>query len=250
MSIRTVIVDDEPLSRQRIRALLQDDPDVTVVGEFGDGSQALAALRHTPCDLLFLDVEMPLVNGLEVARRLGDGPAPVVIFVTAYDNYAVPAFEVHAADYLLKPFDRERFRRALAWAKDNLQREPDAGPAAPPAAHAGRPSPERLTIKSSGRIYFVKTQDVDWIEAARNYLRLHVGKEVHLLRETMNGLEAQLDPGRFWRINRGVIVNAERVRELQPLFHGDYAVLLHDGTQLTLTRNYRQGLGALFGAAP
>ncbi len=244
MPIRTLIVDDEPPGRQRLRALLEADPDVEVVGECADGAEALAALRAQPCDLVFLDVEMPGVSGLEVARRLGPDRLPAVVFVTAHRDYALPAFEVRAVDFLLKPFDRARFQKTMQWAKEQLAREAEPEAAKP----SGKPL-ERLTIKSGGRIYFVKAEDIDWVEAAGNYLRLHAGGQTHLLRETMNGLEGRLDPERFWRIHRSTIVNVDRVQELQPLFHGDYAVILHDGTQLTLSRSYRSSLPRYFGEA-
>jgi two-component system LytT family response regulator len=250
--IRTLIVDDEPLSRRRIRDLLENEPDFELIGECDDGVEAVATLREQPCDLVFLDVEMPGLDGLEVARRLASGNGPAIIFVTAHDCYALPAFEVHAVDYLLKPFDRARFRKALAWAKTAIRRDQEEAPAdlAPPALaelRGGRNPLERLTIKSGGRIYFLKTKDIDWVEAAGNYLRLHAGGTTHSLRETMNNLEARLDPDRFWRIHRSTIVNVDRIRELQPLFHGDYVVILADGKELTLSRTYRRNLPGLFG---
>jgi two-component system, LytTR family, response regulator len=250
--IRTLIVDDEPLSRQRLRDLLAGEPDFTLVGESGDGLHAVAALNEQPCDLVFLDVEMPGLDGLEVARRLGSGRGPAVIFVTAHDCYALPAFEVHAVDYLLKPFDRERFRQALVWARATIRRDQQGAPAElPPATlrelRGGRRPVDRLAVKETGRIYLLKTEDVDWVEAAGNYLRLHAGTATHLLRETMNSLEGRLDPERFWRIHRSTIVNVDRIRELQPVFHGDYAVILHDGTELTLSRTYRRNLPELSG---
>ncbi len=234
MPIRTLIVDDEPPGRQRLRALLEADPDVTVLGECADGAEALATLRAQPCDLVFLDIEMPGLSGLEVARRLGPNRLPAVVFVTAHRDYALPAFEVRAVDFLLKPFDRARFQKTMRWAKEQLARDAEPEAAKPSA----RPL-ERVTIKSGGRIYFVKAEDIDWVEAAGNYLRLHAGGQTHLLRETMNGLEGRLDPERFWRIHRSTIVNVDRVQELQPLFHGDYAVILHDGSRLSLSRKFR-----------
>jgi two-component system LytT family response regulator len=249
--IRTLIVDDEPLSRQRIRDLLKDEPDFVLVGECGDGAAALALLRDRPCDLMFLDVQMPGLDGLEVARRLASGRGPAIIFVTAHDCYALPAFEVHAVDYLLKPFDRERFHRALVWARTVIRREQSETPAELPSPlgepRGARKPLERITIKTAGKVFFLKTEDLDWIEAAGNYLRLHAGAAVHSLRETMNNLEARLDPDRFWRIHRSTIVNVERIRELQPLFHGDYVVILRDGTELPLSRTYRRNLPGLFG---
>ena len=255
MKIRALIVDDEPLARQRIRTLLEADPDVEVVGECADGRSAVAAVREQAPDLLFLDVQMPLLDGFGVLAALGAGPLPVVIFVTAHDRYALRAFEVHALDYLLKPFDRERFRTALGRAKAQVRREPDGDVSRRLLAllrdvQQARKPLERLVVKSGGRVYFVRTEDIDWIEAAGNYVRLHVGKEAHLLRESMAGLEARLDAGRFLRIHRSTIVNIEHIRELQPAFHGDYAVILRDGTQLTLSRSYRATLPRFFGEAP
>jgi two-component system LytT family response regulator len=253
MTIRTLIVDDEPLGRQRLRTLLAAEPDVTVLGECEDGAGAVATLREVPCDLVFLDVQMPPPDGLEVVRTVGPERMPAVIFVTAYDCYALSAFDVHAVDYLLKPFDRQRFRTALARAKARLGRQTAwAGrePPAPAPAPEVKPAPralERVMIKSAGRLYFVRTEEIDWVEACGNYLRLHAGGQTHLLRETMSNLQARLDPLRFLRIHRSAIVNVERVLEFQPLFHGDYVVLLRDGTQLTLSRTYRQNLSVLFG---
>jgi two-component system LytT family response regulator len=250
--IRTLIVDDEPLSRQRVRDLLLEDAEISIVGECGDGAAALSALRSSGIDLVFLDVQMPGLDGLGVIKSLGSDRMPAVIFITAHDCYALPAFEVHAVDYLLKPFDRERFNKALAWAKAHLARD-RGGPfgqqlLAQLAELKATPRPlERVMVKSGGKIYFVKTDDIDWVEAASNYLKLHVGREFHLLRETMNSLEGRLDPSLFVRIHRSTLVNVERIKELQPLFHGDYAVLLHDGTQLTLSRTYREGLPKILG---
>ncbi len=249
--IRTLIVDDEPLSRRRIRDLLDGEPDFVLVGECGDGESAMTALRERPCDLVFLDVQMPGLDGLEIARRLVSASGPAVIFVTAHDCYALPAFEVHAVDYLLKPFDRLRFRKALAWARMAIHRDRGEAPSdsLPSELSAGRKPLERVTIKSAGKVYFLKTKDIDWVEAAGNYLRLHVGSAEHLLRETMNNLEARLDPEHFWRIHRSTLVNVDRIRELQPLFHGDYVVILRDGKELTLSRTYRRNLPGRFGEA-
>jgi two-component system LytT family response regulator len=252
--IRTLIVDDEPLARQRLRALLGGDPDIDLVGECGDGRQALDEVRRLTPDLLFLDVQMPALDGFGVLEGLAGGALPAVIFVTAHDRYALKAFEVNAVDYLLKPFDRARFSAALQRAKAQVRR-----------ARAGalderlldlletvqnrRPGPERLIVKSGGRVYFVRVQDIDWIEAAGNYVRLHVGKEDHLLRESLSGLEGKLDAGRFVRIHRSTIVNMDRIRELQPAFHGDHVLLLQDGTELTLSRSFRERMEAALGHA-
>jgi two-component system LytT family response regulator len=252
--VRALIVDDEPLARERLRALLTNDDEVEVVGECGDGHEAITAIDTLTPDLVFLDVQMPSVDGFGVVSAVGPERMPLTIFVTAFDQYALKAFEVHALDYLLKPYDQDRFDTALRRAKHRLGHHrieagmhekllallADAKPAAPPPL-------ERIAIKSGGSVYFLRSEEIDWIEAAGNYTRLHVGKKVHLLRETMTALEGKLDTKRFVRIHRSTIINLERVRELQPYFHGDYVVLLHDGTQLTLSRNYRQKLHDLFG---
>jgi two-component system, LytTR family, response regulator len=248
--IRTLIVDDEPLSRRRIRDLLDGEADFVIIGECGDGESAMTALRDRPCDLVFLDVQMPGLDGVEVARRLASASGPAVIFVTAHDCYALPAFEVHAVDYLLKPFDRLRFRKALAWARIAIRRDRGEAPAPLPSElGSGKKPPDRVMIKTAGKVYFLKTKEIDWVEAAGNYLRLHAGTAEHLLRETMNNLEARLDPESFWRIHRSTLVKVDRIRELQPMFHGDYVVILRDGTELTLSRTYRRNLPERFGEA-
>lgn len=244
--IRTLIVDDEPLGRERIRTLLQDNPAVEVIGECQDGQKAVAAIREQEPDLVFLDVQMPELDGFGVIREVGADAMPPVIFVTAYDQYAVHAFEVHALDYLLKPFDVDRFaeafERAVQWVrrrrKDRLdQRMAHLLDDMQPARRI-----ERILVKTAQRIYFVRTDEIDWIEAAGNYVRLHVGGARHLLRQTMSALEDQLDPNRFLRIHRSTIVNVDRVKELNRMFNGEYEVRLHDGTKLTLSRGYRSQL--------
>jgi two-component system LytT family response regulator len=252
MAIRVLIIDDEPLARQRIRALLEAEADVEVIGECEDGVKAVAAIREHKPDLLFLDVRMPELDGFGILEALGTERMPGVIFVTAYDRYALRAFEVHALDYLLKPFDRERFKRALERARAQIGRAQTAEVseqlrALLEDARGGRRFLDRVVIKSASRVFFLRVEEIDWIEAAGNYLKLHAGNESHLLRETMNGLEARLDPEKFLRIHRSTIVNIERIQELQPWFHGDYVVLLRDGTKLTLSRSYRQKLQDLFG---
>jgi two-component system, LytTR family, response regulator len=252
VKIRTLIVDDEPLARQRLRTLLESDPDITLVGECGDGREAVAALREQQPDLVFLDVQMPELDGFGVLRALNQERMPAVIFVTAHDRYALRAFEVHALDYLLKPFDKDRFRTALERAKAQVRREQggDVGQRLLDLlrdVQESRKPQERLVVKSGSRVYFVRVEDIDWIEAAGNYVRLHVGKEDHLLRESMGGLEARLHSNRFLRIHRSTIANIERIRELQPSFHGDYVVILQDGTELTLSRGYRDKLQGLLG---
>ena len=229
--ISAVIVEDEPLGRDLIRELLRSDSDVTLVGECGNGHEALSMLEQKRPDLVFLDVRMPEIDGFEVLAGLGR-QTPVVVFVTAYDEYAVRAFEVNAVDYLLKPFDRERFQQALDRAKTQIRFRGADG--------KSRPYPERLLVKSGSRIVFVRTDEVDWIEAEGNYVRLHVKKDTHFLRTTISNLEEHLDPTRFARIHRSQIVNIDRIRELRPWWHGEYHVLLKDGTQLTLSRTYRE----------
>jgi two-component system, LytTR family, response regulator len=247
VKIRTLIVDDEPLARQRLRALLEGDPDIDLLGECGDGKQAVAELRHLRPDLVFLDVQMPVLDGFGVLENLDEAVMPVVIFVTAHDRFALKAFEVHALDYLLKPFDRARFGAALTRAKAQVQQGRTSALDERlrnllEAVPGRRPGPERLVVKSGGRVTFVRTGDIDWIEAAANYACLHVGKEQHLLRESMTALESKLDAGRFVRVHRSAIVNIERIRELQPAFHGDYVIILQDGTELALSRGYREKL--------
>jgi len=247
VKIRTLIVDDEPLGRERISSLLCGDHEVDVIGECADGRQAIAAIEECKPDLVFLDVQMPEVDGFGVVDAICSERMPVIIFVTAYDRYAVKAFEVHALDYLLKSFDRERFAAALRRAKEEIGRlrggalnERLAGLIEDLQAKKDRLT--RLVIKSAGRIVFLRIEEIDWIEAADNYVRVHAGREAHLIRETLQSMEKRLDPAIFLRIHRSSLVNLNRIRELQPIFHGDYAVKLIDGTELTLSRNYREKL--------
>ena len=262
--IRALIVDDEPLARQNIRLLLEADAEVEIVGEAGDGAEAVRAVRRHSPDLLFLDVQMPELSGFDVLAQLDAERLPAIVFVTAYDHYALRAFEVHALDYLLKPFDDARFEKALRQAKAQIgQREisrlsqrllalledrdaarPGASPAASPPARASAYL-SRLLVKSSGRVFFLKTDEIDWIEAADYYVKLHVGRKNHLLRESMSEMEAKLDPEKFVRIHRSSIVNLDRVREMHPLFGGEYAIVLQDGTELKLSRSRREQLQKL-----
>jgi two-component system LytT family response regulator len=236
--IRTLVADDEPIARARMLALLRDEPDIEVIGECATGPQAMSAIERTSPDLVFLDIQMPQIDGLTLARTLGR-TMPAVVFVTAYDEYALGAFEVHALDYLLKPYSADRFKSALVHARQHLGSRPKPGQ---------HPSPyerrDRLVIKSSGRIHFVRTRDIDWCEANGNYVRLHVGAQTHLVRGTMAHIESQLDQTQFVRIHRSTIVNVDRIQELQSSFGGEYVVLLHDKTRLTLSRGYRDGLQA------
>lgn len=248
--IRTLIVDDEPLAREGIRMLLGEDSEIAIAGECGDGSDAVERILEEVPDLVFLDVQMPEMNGFDVLETVGAEAMPPVIFVTAYDKYALQAFEVQALDYLLKPFTRERFFKALEQGKEHVRRH-----ATGDAQHRlqalieglkqGGSHLERVVVKTAGRIFFLDVGQIDWIEAADTYVRLHVGRESHLVRGTMSRLEAKLDPNRFLRVHRSTIVNLKRVKELHPLFHGEYAITLHDGTQLTSGRSYRNRLQPL-----
>ena len=245
--IRTLIVDDEPLARERLASLLSGEADVEIVGQCRDGEEAVTAITdHTP-DLVFLDVQMPAMNGFEVIEAVGSERMPLVIFVTAYDQHALKAFQVRALDYVLKPFDRDRFQEALQRARGQIQRDEtgDLGRrllALVKDLRRDQPKTDRLVVKSGGRLFFLRADEIDWIEAAGNYVRLHVGPASHLLRETMNAIEGRLDAEKFFRIHRSRIVNMERIQEMQPWLNGEYAVLLRTGTRLTLSRGYREKL--------
>jgi two-component system LytT family response regulator len=245
--MRILIVDDEPLACERIRTLLAAESDVEIVGECHDGRSALAAIAALSPDLVFLDVQMPEMDGFAVLHNIAPGRMPAVIFVTAFDQYAIRAFEVCALDYLLKPFDRERFTRALARGRAEYSRR-GAGDLDTRLKNAleewnnRRKYLDRLVIRSGGRVFFLRVEELDWIEAAGNYVRLHAGAEEHLYRETMARLESSLDPEKFARIHRSAIVNVDRVKELHPLFRGDYTVILRDGRELTLSKAYRDRL--------
>jgi two-component system LytT family response regulator len=252
--IRVLIVDDEPLARDRTRQLLEEEPGVEIVGECASGQDAVAAIESTEPDLVFLDVQMPGMDGFAVLEKVGASRLPAVVFVTAHDEHALKAFQVHALDYLLKPFDAERLRESLQRAREQLR-------SAAPRAFQRRlfamladlkPRArilDRIVIRSGGRLSFLKTDEVDWIEGEGNYLRIHAGKLSYLLRETLSEIGARLDPARFVRIHKSTIVNTDRIREIQPLFNGAQSVLLHDGTRLTWSRGYREQLRALTGEA-
>ena len=245
--IKALVVDDEPMARERVMSLLQHEEDVEVVGECSDGLQAVAAIQNHAPDLVFLDVQMPGCTGFGVIEAIGAERMPTVVFVTAYDEYALRAFEVHALDYLLKPFGRDRFQQTLQHARSSLERRRagDLGRRLLALVNDIKPEAprlERLVVKSGGRVFFLRTDEIDWIEAAGNYVRLHLGEESHLFRETMNRMEGRLDSRRFVRIHRSRIVNTERIKELQPWFNGEYVVILRNGTRLTLSRGYRDKL--------
>ena len=259
--IRVLIVDDEPLARRGIRARLAAADDAEVVGECAGGRQAVRAIRELAPDLVFLDVQMPGVDGFGVIEGVGAAEMPVVVFVTAYDQHAIHAFAAQALDYLLKPIDDERFARALERARRRIaeQREGALGrrlatvmgeprASAAPPGREGQPV-SRFLVKKGGRVILVPTDEVDWVEAAGDYVRLNAGREAHLLRETMSAMEEQLDPRRFVRIHRSTIVNVDRIRELLPHFNREYLVVLRDGTELKLSRGYRDRLDPILGGA-
>jgi two-component system LytT family response regulator len=253
-TIRTMVIDDEPVARERIVGLLQQERDIELVGECADGQQAIGAIQSQHPDLVFLDVQMPACDGFGVIEQVGADRMPAVVFVTAYDEYALKAFEVHALDYLLKPFGRDRFQQTLQHAREHLERRRagDLGRRLLALVQDLKPEPQRLdrlVVKSGGRVFFLRTDEIDWIEAAGNYVRLHLSEGSHLFRETMNNMEARLDGRRFVRIHRSRIVNTDRIKELQPWFNGEYIVILQNGARLTLSRGYREKLQERLGKA-
>jgi len=240
VKVRAIIADDEPLARERLRALLAEEPDVEIIAECSNGAQTLAQAQEQRPDLLFLDVQMPRLDGFEVLEALEPEQTPVVIFTTAHDEHAIRAFEVNALDYLLKPFTEERFKMALRRAREQLQgrarRQPDSRfTALLSHVHAATPGGGRILVRSPERILFLRPEEIDHVEAAGNYVILHVGKERHILRETTAAMEARLARAGFMRISRSAIVNLTRIREVQPLGPGQYSILLKDGTRLDMT---------------
>jgi two-component system, LytTR family, response regulator len=251
VKIKALIVDDEPIARDRVRRMLREEPDIEILGECGNGKEAVTFVNEKRPALVFLDIQMPEMTGFETVQAIASDKVPAIIFVTAYDQYAIQAFEVHALDYLLKPFNRERFKRAVTRAREQIEKS-QTGKIDERLASLlsdltkSKKYLERLVVKSVGRVFFLRTEEIDWIEAAGNYAKLHVGREGHLIRETMNGLESKLNPDKFLRIHRSTLVNIDRIKELHPLFSGDYTVRLKSGTELTLSRNYRDRLLELF----
>jgi two-component system LytT family response regulator len=250
--LKVLIVDDEQLARDRLRVLLAREPGFTLVGECAGGQEARERLAQGGVDLLFLDVQMPEVDGFEVLRGFAPHELPLVIFCTAHDRYAMRAFEVRALDYLLKPFDVDRFRATLGWARERVARERREAVGARVLEAVGElrrkgDYPERLVVKDGGKLTVVRVEEVDWVEAAGNYVQLQCGREQHLMRQTMAETEAQLDPRRFVRIHRSTIVNVDRVRSLQPLLGGDYTVHLEGGHTRTLSRSFRERVREVLG---
>lgn len=249
-NLRALIIDDEPLARKRIQLLAADEPELTIIGECASGHDALAAIEHDAPDLLFLDIQMPEMDGFELLEKISRAHLPLVIFTTAFDQHAVRAFETHALDYLLKPFKPARFKAAVARARSHL-----ADRHSTTAAHGliellaarqiAAPAPSanylsRITIKTGEKVLVVKTADIDSIESAGNYVAINIGKDCHILRETLNALESQLNPDHFLRVSRSAIVNLDHIKELQPMFKGEHVIILHNGKSLAMTRGLRE----------
>lgn len=253
-TLRILIVDDEPIARTGLRIFLEAEEGVTIIGESANGLEAVAAIHEHRPDLVFLDVQMPGMNGFDVIEAVGAAQMPAVIFVTAYDQYALQAFEAQALDYLLKPFNRERLLRAFQRARHQVQ-----GQQMDQLTHrlmavlddhrernrAASTYAERLVVKSGGYVFFLNVTEVDWIASAGNYVKLHVGDKAHLLRETMNAMEDKLNPTQFVRIRRSALVNVNRIQRMHTLSNGEYEIRLHDGTELTSSRRYRKKLSTL-----
>lgn len=271
-TIRALIVDDESLAREALLVMLNDDPEMEVVAECRNGKEAVTVIREQSPDVVFLDIQMPELDGFQVVEEVGAARMPVTVFVTAYDKHALRAFEAHALDYLLKPFDHDRFNTALQRAKTFVRQQKlgeiseslfallrdmnlktgkshsetddiESGK----ATHKG--PVDRVSIKSGGRIYFLKTKEIDWVEGAGDYLTLHSGSQTHLIRETMGNFHARLDPQKFLRIHRSTIVNIERIKDIRPLYKGEYVVTLTSGIGLKASRGYRRELQQLLDEA-
>jgi two-component system LytT family response regulator len=250
--IRVAIADDEPLARERARSMLEGRDRYTIVAECHDGVEAVAALAEHDIDLLFLDVQMPGLDGFQILESAGSARLPIIVFVTAFNEYALRAFSVSALDYLLKPFDRERFEQTLARVEERLASKQQTEisvelreflhtlSTTAPLNHVSR-----FPVRANGEIYFVRVDDVDWIDAEGNYVALHAAGRRHLVRDTIKSLETRLDPAKFVRVHRSAIINVDRLRKLQPYFHGEYVITLQDGTTLTSSRTYSDRLRAL-----
>ena len=242
-------MDDELWARKRIATLLRSESDIEVVSQCARAAEAVAAIEELAIDLVFLDVQMPDADGFEVVDTIGAERMPRIIFATAYDKYALRAFDAHALDYLLKPFDEERFYRALARARKDVHEKGNTPEAALQCllelVRCGPKYLQRLAVKSCGRVIFLKSAEVEWIEASGNYVSLHAGRETYLSRTTMNSLELKLDPQQFARIHRSAIVNLDSIKELLPWFHGEQVAVLKNGTRLTVGRVFREQLSKL-----
>lgn len=247
VKIRAAIIDDEPFARDRVRLILAEDAEIEIVGEAGDGVEAVSLIRRTRPDLVFLDVQMPGQNGFDVLAELAPEETPVVVFLTAYERYAVKAFEAAALDYLLKPFDEERLQKAVARAKAQIDAGADRSESAPKNEEEPETGEifktdegflERVLVKKGGRVFFFNADEIEWIEAYGNYVRLHFERATHLLRETISSMETRLDPKKFARVHRSGLVNLERVRELQPMFGGRARIILKSGAEIAASRRY------------
>lgn len=261
--IRALIVDDEKLAREALAVMLADDPDVEIIAECRNGREAVRAIREKSPDLVFLDIQMPEVDGFQVTEEVGVDRMPVTVFVTAYDKHALRAFEAQALDYLLKPFDHDRFHAALQRAKTQIRHQKlgeigdsliavlqEVGSAdRKPSVTDNKEPIERVAIKSAGRIYFLQADAVDWVEGAGDYLSLHSGDKAHLIRETMAEFYSKLDPKKFLRIHRSAIVNIEKIKEIHPMYKGEYVITLTNGKRLKSSRGYRQELQNLLDEA-
>lgn len=245
--IRTIIVDDEPFARKGVRRELERNADIEIIAECANGRDAVSVIKEQKPDLVLLDLQMPEVDGFGVVEAVGVERMPAVIFITAFDQFALKAFEIHALDYILKPFDKERFQNTLQRAKKQIQQTSvdDLSSRLLGVLDARKDTEkylERIVVKNRGKIFFLQTDEIDWIEASDNYVRLHVGKESHLVHGTMSKLESKLNPEKFIRVHRSTIVNVSRIKELYPLFHGEYAIRLQSGKELTSSRSYKQNL--------
>lgn len=251
--IKVLVIDDESLARDLVIEFLKEFEEFELIGECSDGLEAVKSIEELRPDLVFLDVQMPVLNGLEVLEQINAKYLPEIIFVTAYDNYAIQAFEFHAIDYLLKPLSRSRFRKALLHVKDRLNQQNKGLETNQQFSYLlenykDKPQHlQRIFVKDNGKITLLEPQTIDWIEADDKYLKLHTNKKNYLIRQTLNSLEAELNPHIFLRIHRSTIVNLTRVKEIHPLFNGEYALILQDGTKITLSRNYKNRFFERFG---
>jgi two-component system LytT family response regulator len=250
--IRALIADDELLARKFIRRMLKQDPEIEIVAECGNGAEAVAIIRKEKPDLVFLDIQMPEMNGFAVLDAVKLEHLPEIIFTTAYESYAIRAFELHALDYLLKPFDQVRFKAALKYAKERFHSQQEEEKRLQigtllESIRAQQQYLDRVIIRADGRITFLQTREIDWLEADDKYVHLHTGKGTRMVRQTLSAIEEQLDPRKFVRVHRSAMVNTDRIKELQPLFNGEHSVILEDGTRLTLSRKYKEKLFELLG---
>jgi two-component system LytT family response regulator len=270
--IRALVVDDESLAREALLVMLGGDPEIEVIAECRNGTEAVTAIREQSPDIVFLDIQMPEMDGFQVVEEVGAMRMPVTIFVTAYDKHALRAFEAHALDYLLKPFDHDRFNTALQRAKIFIRQQklgeiseslfamlqdmklktgesPSETDNRNPEKAVHKEPIDRVVIKSGGRIYFLKIEEIDWVEGAGDYLSLHSGNQIHLIRETMGSFHAKLNPQKFLRIHRSTLVNIERIKDIRPLFKGEYLITLTSGIRLKASRGYRHELQPLLDEA-